>query len=173
MNPVWYRSWPEAVPEGRAYVHDSLPRLVMRDCHYATVADNQPWPTEQPGWFMLEWDIALDRVERARFAEHALETPDRVLVAPYMVFKHRLGPKPRMVHRVLGSPISDGQKWCDTFGFGCIYFPQQVLERWWREMPYDRSSRWFNDVAFSTWYRSKFGQTAVDWSVHPQHLHGD
>lgn len=168
MDPAWYRSWPEAVPAGRAYVYDSLPRLVMRDCNYATLADYQPWPADMPGWFMVEWDVALDRAGRDRFAEHALATPDRILVAPYRKhYPKRSGIE--VVHRVQNRPLPDGQPWTQKFGFGCIYFPQPVLDRWWAEMPGKR----FSDTSFSMWHWRTYGNAVVDWSVHPQHLHGD
>lgn len=165
----WYRSWPETVPEGRAYVVDSLPRLVMRDQNYATLADYQPWPDETPGWCLLEWDVALASEERRRFVEHALVQPDRVLVAPYPLYPK--GKPPQLVHRVKGRPVPDGQSWAHTFGFGCVYFPKIVLDRWWSEMPPQvrAQDRW-NDTVFSTWYRRMYGPVEIDWSVHPQHL---
>ncbi|MGH2688350.1 MAG: hypothetical protein ACRDKW_06040 [Actinomycetota bacterium] len=178
MSSAWYRSWPEAVPADRAYVHDGLPLLVMRDCDYATVPEYQPWPDVEPGWFLLEWDIALDARSRARFVEHALEQPERVLVAPYYVLLPSgpgKGSRLDCVHRARGNrPIPDGQPWCETFGFGCIYFPAGILDRWGESGAPGTAGRGrFTDMTFSAWHHRTFGRTPVDWTVHPQHLHGD
>lgn len=172
MTLAWYRSWPDQVPDGLAHVIDGLPRLVMRDKNYATLADYQPWPQHDPGWCLLEWDIALASEERQRFEQHALSEPGRVLVAPYPLYP--AGKPPAGVHRTKGRPISPGERWAETFGFGCIYFPQAVLDRWWAEPPATYAKRgYFTDTTFATWYRTRYGLGEVDWSVHPQHLHGD
>lgn len=172
VDAAWYRSWPEAVPDDRAHVHDRLPRLVMRDHDYATVTD---WPTHQPGWFLLEWDVALDRGGRDRFVEHALAEPGRVLVAPYSSpFRRPRGVSFESVHRVRRRPIAEGTATCETFGLGCVYLPQAVLDRWLDVMPTDPIGRGrFDDLAFSLWHHRTIGPAPVDWSVRPQHLHGD
>lgn len=148
----------------------------MRDQNYATLSDYQPWPNHDPGWFMLEWDIALDRQERERFAANALEHPDRVRVAPYILYPDGSDrDRPRQCHRWGGLPIPEGQLQADTVGFGCIYFPQSVLDAFWQGPPPARLARTgvFNDVVFSDWYRKRYDKFDVDWTVHPQHLHGD
>lgn len=143
----------------------------MRDQNYATVADYQPWPRHEPGWFLLEWDIALDRQSRERFTANALANPDRVRVAPYMLYPPA---GPRQCHRWGGKPIPAGQPYADMVGFGCIYFPQAVLDAFWLEPP-SRLTRTgvFNDCVFSDWHRARFDHFDVDWTVHPQHLHED
>lgn len=121
---------------------------------------------------MLEWDIALDRQSRDRFASNALDNPDRVRVAPYMLYP---AGKPVQVHRWGGRPIPDGQPQADSVGFGCIYFPQTVLDALWDGPPPRRLARQgvLNDGVFSDWHRARYGTVDVDWTVHPQHLHGD
>lgn len=169
---TWYRSWPDSIPAGRAHIIDGLSRLVMRDQNYATLSDYQPWPNHEPGWFLLEWDIALDRQSRDRFAANALEHPGRVRVAPYRLYYD--GEKTRQCHRWGGKPIPEGQPHADMVGFGCIYFPQAILDAFWREPP-PRLIRTglFNDGVFSDWHRQRYDKFDVDWTVHPQHLHGD
>lgn len=167
----WYRSFPELVPEGRAFVVDSLPRLTMRSCDYNTLADFQPWPRHEPGWFMLEWDIALDVVDRQRFAEHALREPDRIMVAPYWLVKPKFRNVPIQCHRMRGRFVDDGEGKCDQFGFGAIYWPQPVLDDWFANKP-AHVAKW-DDTLFSDWYRTRYGPTRIDTTVHPQHLHGD
>lgn len=141
----------------------------MRDCNYNTLAEFQPWPRHEPGWFLLEWDVALDRRGRERFAAHALANPERVHVAPYMLYTPD-GAK--QCHRNAGVPIADGQPDAEMFGFGCIYLPQTVLDRFWADPP-RRAARELTDTVFSDWHRQRFEPAAVDWSVRPQHLHGD
>lgn len=160
---MWYRSWPERIPAGRAHVVDGLSRLVMRNQDYTTLS----WPRHEPGWFMLEWDIALDQASRERFAANASTQPDKVRVAPYLLY-----PMARQVHRWEGKPIPEGQPWADMFGFGCIYFPQAILDEFWADLP-PRVERELTDTVFSDWYRTRYGNVTVDWTVHPQHLHGD
>lgn len=147
----------------------------MRDQNYATITDYQPWPSHDPGWFMLEWDVALDRQGRDLFAANALERPDRVRVAPYWL--HPLdGRGPTQVHRGGGLPIPEGQTHADSFGLGCIYFPQSVLDEFLQDPPPCGLVRKgvLNDVVFSDWHRAKHpGDVDVDWSVRPQHIHGD
>ena len=144
----------------------------MRDQNYATVSDFQPWPDIHPGWFMLEWDIALDRQSRERFAANAMLQPDRVRVAPYMLYYE--GVPRRQVHRWGGKPIPDGQPRADMVGFGCIYFPQTVLDAFWDDPP-ARLIRTgtLTDTVFSDWHRARYDHFDVDWSVCPQHVHGD
>lgn len=140
----------------------------MRDCNYATLADFQPWPDIGPGWFMLEWDIALDQHERTRFEQTVSVQPGRVHVAPYRL------PTGQQVHRNNGVPIADGTPDAEMFGFGCIYFPQAVLDLFWSEPP-KRLVRTgeLTDTVFSDWHRQRFAPAVVDWTVRPQHLHGD
>lgn len=145
----------------------------MRDQNYATVSDYQPWPEHEPGWFMLEWDIALDRQSRERFAANALRNPGRVRVAPYMLYPDG-DLEPRQCQRWGGKPIPEGQACADMVGFGCIYFPQAILEEFWQNPP-DRLTRTgvLTDTVFSDWHRSRHDHFDVDWTVRPQHLHGD
>lgn len=169
---MWYRSWPDRIPAGRAHIIDGLSRLVLRDQNYATLSDFQPWPRVTPGWFMLEWDIALDRQSRERFADNALQHPDRVRVAPYMLYPDRGAP--RQCHRSAGKPIPDGQPHADSVGFGCIYFPQDLLDEFWADPPVRLNrDRMLTDTVFSDWHRARHDHFDVDWTVHPQHLHGD
>jgi len=150
------------VPAGRAHVHDQLPRLLMRDHDYA----NAQLPGDQPGWCMLEWDVALASEARERFAELALQAPDRVLVAPYSIYP--IGGPPAGVHRIAGRPIPHGAPEAETFGLGCIYLPQAILRHW-----HATGGGRLDDRTFSRWHHRIYGPAAVTWQVSPQHLHGD
>lgn len=136
-----------------------------------TVSEFQPWPRHEPGWFLLEWDVALDRRSRDRFARNAMAWPDRVRVAPYTLYP--ASGRPQQVHRWHGRPLDDGEPYADSFGLGCIYLPQAVLDAFLADPPRQVARLGFNDTVFSDWHRTRIGPVAVDWSVHPQHVHGD
>jgi len=158
----WYRSWPATIPPGRAYIHDHLPRLVMTGHDYATAT----LPADEPGFCLLEWDVALASEGRERFAQLALAQPGRVLVAPYHIYP--TAAPPAGVHRRGGRPIPAGAPDAETFGLGCAYLPQAVLARW-----HATPHRHFSDRSFSVWYHRTYGPATVTWQVAPQHLHGD
>jgi hypothetical protein len=171
-NLKWYRSWPAQVPERRAYVQDSLPRLLMSDCDYSTVQGGLPG--DEPGFCMLEWDIALSIDERAVFAERAEANPDKILVAPYT--KNYGGGGCLQIHRRMGYiSIDHGAPTADFFAFGCIYMPQKLLREWttFRAEQRKHFVLGFNDTTFSNWHWQHYGPADVFWDVHPQHLHGD
>lgn len=165
----WYRSWPYLPPAGRARVVDGLPRLLMRGCDYGTVWEYQPWPEDQPGFCLLEWDVALGADGMARFAEAAAVDPTRVLVAPYPIYP--VGRPPVCAHKAgpgrMRTPVAAGRPTADSFGLGCVYLPQRILAAWWAERGRGGTMR---DVTFSEWHRDRCGPVAIDWTVHPQHL---
>lgn len=157
----WFRSWPAVAPPDRAHIIDRLPRLVIGDYDYATL--NPGWPAVRPGFCLLEWDVALDRVGRARFAELAAAAPGRVLVADYPIFP--VGGPPAGTCRVGGRPVDPGTPRAESFGFGCIYLPAHILQAW----PGGRMT----DRTFSRWHHTRYGPATIARGVHPQHLHGD
>lgn len=159
---MWFRSWPDRIPEGRAHVVDSLPRIVMSDRDYLT-AD---LPTDEPGFCLLEWDVVLDRAGRDRFVSHAAARPRSVLVAPYRI--RRGDGTDVWVHRARGRWVTDGAPSCDWFGFGCIYLPRHLVTGFLATNP-----RRFSDSLFSRWHHDHHGPVPIDWDVHPQHLHHD
>lgn len=141
----------------------------MSDHNYATLVT---WPDHQPGWCMLEWDVALDRVGRRHFADNALADPDRVMVAPYWIYPGDRPPE--QPHRNHGQPIRPSTETADTFGLGCIYLPDTVLDHFWRDPPVTYTDRdLITDTTFSDWYRHHYPPARVDWTTRPQHLHGD
>lgn len=171
-NLKWYRSWPKEVPGHRAYVHDRLPKLIMSECDYSKVEGGLPG--DEPGFCLLEWDVALSIDQRAKFAERAEATPDKVLVAPYT--KNYGGGGCLQIHRRLGFiSIEEGTPTTDYFAFGCIYLPQALLQAWNEFRRQQRSHVYvaFNDTTFSEWHWQTRGPVDVIWDVHPQHLHGD
>lgn len=185
---IWLRSWPRDVPPGRHYIQDSLPRLVMEGYDYtplAGIADDV---------CLLEWDVALDAVERERFAAHALARPERVLVAPYRLYG--IESEPVWCHRRLLEDVdgwapkhtrwvADGERMCDYFSFGCIYLPHALVMAFLAaeapargrspllppEAPYTDTR--FHDQTFSVWHRHHGPEVRVPiaWEVHPQHVH--
>jgi hypothetical protein len=166
---------------------------MMDNFDYNTVS---PWPDDEPGFCLLEWDIALDVRDRDRFAVLAAENPGVPLVAPY--YKLYGADPPVCMHRVKYRgrwyPSHDGVLTTDLFGFGCIYLPlervrefqrHQVSNERRRVRPDDMAKalglppgsfpgrRKFTDSSFSVWHFTEYGPIGVAWNVHPQHLHGD
>jgi hypothetical protein len=165
----WYRSWPEpgdrAFWKGtdRAHVIDSLPKLCMSGYDYFTAL----LPDDEPGFCLLEWDMALSRTERRDFAIAAARMPGRILVAPYDIYP-TVGDE--CVHRhENGAPIGMGWPVAATFGLGCIYIPQHVLQAFQRAS----GETVMTDATFSRFVFHQYGPTTVDWRFHPQHLNGD
>jgi len=172
----WYRSYPapEEIAEKKLetvpHIVDNLPRLLMTQYNMQRVE----WPQDEIGFCMLEWDIALDPIERRQFAAEALIEPREILVAPYrfhntwVTWHGNDGGGPTFESR----PTPSGCEHCgmdrtDSFGLGCIYFPQDVLQEFLKQM----DGFGFTDYTFGKWYREKYGQARVTWRVHPQHLH--
>jgi hypothetical protein len=176
----WYRSWPKHPSAGPArdhpHVYDHLPRILIDQYDYATAVtvagtESSPrLPYDKPGFCLLEWDIALSSDERQRFAAKAMQRPDSVLVAPYMLYG--IDGNPECAHRFIahGDPIGEGWPVCETFGFGCIYLPSLVIGRFMQDAVTDLG---MTDASFSRYVFHAYGPTTVDWSFHPQHLSGD
>jgi len=166
------RSWPSRPPEGRARVDDSIERLVMDDYDYhclGEVGDDV---------LLLEWDIAVGRAELITFVMSAEANPDRVLVAPYPIYRSTLS------LRALGLPVwpmrryNDGNqsmRWvtpadptCHTFGFGIIYLPQLLVKRYLADLP----DIMFNDTSFSQWHylNAPDPEVPIAWACAAVHL---
>lgn len=176
MTPRWYRSWPasqemaERNLHSRPHVIDDLPKLFMTDQNYRHV----DWPTDEPGFCMLEWDVAVDPVGRRAFSAEALVHPREVLVSSYRFHDTEVdwvgndGGGPSETSR----PVHAGCRLCgedrtDSFGLGCIYIPQTVLREFLTVMDHVG----FTDYTFGRWYHEHYGQARVTWRIHPQHLH--
>lgn len=166
------RSWPEKVPEGRSYVVDQLERLVMKDYDYHCLE------SVDDDVLLLEWDLAIGRDELARFAERAKASPDRVLVAPYPIYRSTLGlhDLSRAVYPFrLYNPGNSSMRWCTpadptchTFGFGVTYLPRLLVKRYLA----DTGPAMFNDVTFSQWHylNADDREVPIAWDCPAVHL---
>lgn len=176
MKLNWYRSWPapeelaELKNRGKtlpAHVIDHLPQILMSKQNYATVST---WPDDEPGFCMLEWDVALDPVERQAFAAEALIQPTEILVAGYRIWNHysifNLNENEEWVPNTRGCEIC-GVDRIDAFGLGCIYIPQVILRTFLTQMDHYG----FSDHTFSLWYHRTIGPARLTWKIRPQHLH--
>ena len=180
------RSFPDPVPQGRAYVADGLERLIQTNYDYtplglACVDDDV---------VIIEWDMALADRDLRRFLAHASLTPVDVLVAPQWLYHVAGGPQ--IGHRVVDGCgverwVTPHDDWCDLFAFGLIYFPRRLVHAFLAApapqrgrspflpadialYPYDDCR--FTDQTFSMWHRYTLGRRArIDWSVWPVHLH--
>lgn len=127
---------------------------------------------------LIEWDIAVGCEELARFAERANQSPERVLVAPYRVYRST----PELVE--LSQPVwpfrrymPDGQstRWvtpddatCHLFGFGMAYLPRLLVATYLRDRPGVK----FDDVSFSSWHyqRAEDPEVPIAWDCPMVHL---
>lgn len=166
------RSWPAVVPDGRAYVHDNVERLVMEDYDYRLLDD------VDDDVLLIEWDIAVDKEQLQTFAARARSTPERVLVAPYKLYhfsSDRDRPTPVWAHRkYVGTPetgqlvhVDEHDPVCHLWGLGLTYLPRWIVRRFLDEWPGTLS-----DGAFSGWhYRHIEQDVPIAWDVRPVHLH--
>lgn len=121
---------------------------------------------------LLEWDIAVDRSALLRFIRHSKATPDRVVVAPYMLHQETYRPvdiDPVWAHRRADKAhVSTGEPTCAFFGFGLAYLPAAAIRGFREAWPAEH----FSDSAFSTWYiKTMSATTPIAWDVPVAHLH--
>ena len=169
-----FRSWPAVVPADRSYVVDDIEKLVITNFKYNDLYDIDD------DVLLLEWDIAVDGVELARFVDHANEDRSRVIVAPYRLYGldgHGYYLPHLWAHtRVLDAdadpwktrPVDDNEPTCDLFGLGMTYLPKVLTSRFSR----DYIGR-FSDDRFSRWHlrHADHPEVPICWDVHAVHLH--
>lgn len=169
------RSWPAEIPEGRSYVMDDIPKLVMSGFDYRCLVD------VDDDVCLIEWDIAVGGEQLATFMARAVAEPDRVRVAPYLLYRggrrggrHGTTQIPYYVHRV----VSQTQKrWarpddthCQMFGFGLTYLPARFVRGFADHLkPHNQ----FTDSTFSRWHMltAPNRNVPIDWDCHAIHLH--
>ncbi len=167
MNVATVRSFPtEPLPPGRAYVQDSLPRvLTPLGWDYGRALAE----LDADAVLLLEWDIAVDGYDLQRFRELALRTPDVPLTAP---FKIGVGPNRRWANAVGHGddfrPVREGEPWCYWFGFGLVFLPTPLI-RGFLDARLPGSAGQFTDSNFNRWWDRG---AAIDWNTRPTHLHG-
>jgi hypothetical protein len=173
------RSWPANIPEGRSYVVDDIERFVM-----GAAGDNYDYRhlvDYHDDIVLIEWDIAVGGEQLRRFIDRARAEPDRVRVAPYLLYRGgRDGRSPQVpfyCHRIREPGMRTWVKgpadtYCHYFGFGLIYLPQALIERFVGEMS-DHGR--FGDTEFSRWHaRQPIGEhrkVPIEWDCHAVHLH--
>ena len=137
----------------------------MTNHDYDTIA----WPEHD--LTLVEWDIAFTPEDRKRFAESCAITPSSVHVAPYTLYPVSTAlSTPVFAHRIGDRWIRFGEPLADYIGFGMVYFPLRVVERFKREYSVAHGKR-FTDTGFSLWHRENVGPIPVHWDVCPVHLH--
>jgi hypothetical protein len=172
------RSWPAVIPEGRSYVVDDIPRFIMGndgDRQY----DYRGLVELDADVVLIEWDIAINGDHLAAFMARAKAEPDRVRVAPYVLYRKRSRDSlPQIgfyVHRIR---TREARCWargpqdthCQMFGFGLVYLPQVLIERFVAQM--DPKSH-FGDSEFSRWHMRNVTpcDVPIDWDLPAVHLH--
>jgi hypothetical protein len=168
------RSWPAEIPDGRSYVMDDIPKFVMTQFDYRGLAELDD------DVVLIEWDIAVGGEQLATFMDRAKAEPNRVRVAPYLLYRGGRGDGQRQVpfycHRIrepgTRSWVKGPQdKVCHMFGFGLIYLPRQIIVDY-LEHPRTQGEP-FGDTQFSRWHMryAKHREVPIDWDCHAVHLH--
>lgn len=169
------RSWPRVIPEGRNYVVDQIPRLIIENHDY------KPLAAIDDDLLLIEWDIAVGQEDLRHFAAHAAEDPDRVLVAPYRIYADAYNlPADIWAHRRWDGtgagtisptgavPVATGDPVCNLFGLGMVYLPRVIHQ----EFADLAKSSHFGDTQISMWhYQFVAEDVPICWDVRPVHLH--
>lgn len=169
----WLRSWPRPIIPRRSYVYDphNIPRLENDDNAYGHAI-----ASVRESFVMVEWDLALDSLDRKAFEAAIARNPKRVCVAPFRLFPTSTGlPAPVWAHRQVVGPtawrwVNEDEPWCDWFGFGLIYFPEAVLKAA-RPLFETMNTHLGADTLFSAWHFPKYGPVEIVWECRPKHLH--
>lgn len=168
------RSWPANIPEGRSYVVDDIPKFVMggegrREFDYRGLIDLND------DVVLIEWDIAVGGEHLALFMERAKAEPDKVRVAPYLLYRrgNRMPQVPFYVHRIRRESVrrwaQPGDTHCQYFGFGLVYLPADLLRRYVAQMG---TREHFGDSEFSRWHMLNVTRDVpIDWDITLVHLH--
>lgn len=178
------RSWPARIPEGRSYVVDDIEKLVMG--HDPDDPENSDHDFDykclnriDDDIVLIEWDIAVGGEQLARFMDRAKAEPDRVRVAPYLLYRGGAKPNkqqvPFYVHRVREPGhkrwvAGPEDKFCHLFGFGLVYLPRYLVREFTAAM---KPGDLFTDTTFSRWHmvRAPHRDVPIDWDCHAVHLH--
>lgn len=173
------RSWPANIPPGRSYVVDDIERFVM-GADGDTQFDYRRLVDYHDDIVLIEWDIAVGAEQLVRFMARAAAEPDRVRVAPYLLYRGHSGITPQVpfyCHRIREPGMRTWVKgpkdtYCHMFGFGLIYLPRDLIAGFVAQM--SPTSK-FGDSEFSRWHmRQLTGErrnVPIDWDCHAVHLH--
>lgn len=171
------RSWPADIPPGRAYVVDDIPKFVMGGEGEGQF-DYRRLVELDDDIVLIEWDIAVGGEQLATFMERAKAEPHRVRVAPYFLYRGggRDGRQiPFYCHRIRDPGTrtwvrGPEDKVCQMFGFGLVYLPAVLLQRFVAQM---NPKTHFGDTEFSRWHMRnvKPNDVPIDWDCQAVHLH--
>ena len=103
------------------------------------------------------------------------EEPDRVRVAPYLLYRSNHPGWAFYVHRIR---MGGTKRWvrgpedthCQMFGFGLTYLPRDLILRFAATL---KEGDMFSDTTFSRWHmrHAEHHNVAIDWDCHATHLH--
>lgn len=167
------RSWPSHPPAGRNHVVDDAERLLNTDYDYAGLVELGD------DIIQLDWDTAVSREDLIAFAKQCRAEPDRVRVAPCMIYtEDRPG---------LGRPVWNAKRYkddgftrfvtrddetCHLFGFGMVYLPHELIAGFVHRTTAVRFGWKLTDVGFASWhYKYVRHEVPLAWDVHTVHLH--
>ena len=158
---------PGKIPPGRAYVHDDLPKLYT-PCSPLGSADFRALRDLDGDVILIEWDVAVDRANLARFAQLA-EGRDWPVVAPHYKVAED-GHTIHWVHFWQGRPVGPGELFCDRFAPGLVYLPAGLL----RGCPdSDEGCEVMNEGVIGRYLRSRpdWRPYPIAWDITTVHLH--
>lgn len=174
----YFRSFPQVIPPYRRYVVDELPKLTIRHADLRTATEGLDVLGSE-SFTLLEWDIVVEPCYLAKWEAYIAGHPDEIVVAPYVLYPISTGhPAPMYAHTTLNNGVSymggqtavmSGDRYCDFFSFGMIYFPWVI---WSNFLKFSPGTAW-NDTEFSIWHWEyyKRRQTRILWEVRTVHLH--
>jgi hypothetical protein len=165
---------PETIPPYRNYVVDQIDQVPIWDYDMACLAELND------DLILLEWDIVVAHHDLVNFIQHARMSPDRVQVAPYVlypistdldgpVWAHR-----NMIHEVplQLSWVDFGESTCDLFSTGMIYIPQKILRDCVDDVDHIAWQKNLTDSKLAFWHYHKVGKPVpIHWDIRPIHLH--
>jgi len=168
MSVRWVRAWPVTGAPAGQHVADSMERVSVGGGNYLPVLEELAGQDS----VLVAWDIAVSREDVARFTLFAKQTPGRVRVAPYRLYKPSTGlDRPVWPPRVAARPspgwVTSADEACDLFPLGMVYLPGAVTAEY-ASHPRESSP----DLAFARWHHvSGLGPVPVTWDVKPVHVH--
>ena len=168
------RSFPAVIPPERNYVQDDARRIYNHDHDYRELIELHD------DVIHIDWDTAVSREALESFAKQARSDPERVLVAPVLVY-----PSPKRtglstpvwnVRRYL--PGDAAMRYCTPedatahlFGFGMVYLPASLLWAFGQVLGTPVAPR-FGDMEFAAWhYRHVTAEAPIAWDCTPVHVH--
>jgi hypothetical protein len=173
----------------KPHVVDGLPRMEIENFDYRPAFEE----VSHQDLVLIEWDLAVDAGQLAGFLNRCRTMPERIRVAPYLLYPHKTGcSRPVWAHQIIRRDLDPIEsqvhdpgttRWvmptdrlADVVGFGMIYLPSWAIE-------YCLDDRYISDrltdSTWSMWHYRHHGRgrsegggegITIDWQTTPVHL---